>query len=129
MAVLTKGHRPGDFLITEAPGTISRDNSAVLLDGGAALPAGAVLLAGPGGYAPVATGAPAPGAFAVLYAPVANVGTAPAPISCVVINCMAELDGSLLDWGTAEPAAVLAALALCLAQGLKVRNFTPPSPG
>jgi hypothetical protein len=126
MSAKTEGHHTGEFILSEAPGTLSRDNVTVLVPGATTLPAGTVLAEGIFGiWAPI-TDALAPGTIVgVLYGPLTNEAAEPAAMTGVVVDAVAEVRGADLDWN--DQAALVQALAMLLlrGQGVKVRDYTP----
>lgn len=118
MAVKTEGRHGPEFLLSEAPGTLSRDTVIVTVAAGKTYQPGTVLEISTGKHVIMATST---SAAAVLYSELTNDGEAPADFDGVVINCFAEVSLADLVWPTGvatAPAAVTALLAL----GIKVRS-------
>lgn len=121
---LTEGKYTGEFLLAEAPGTISRDTVTVRVAASATYPPGTVLgqLTSGGQYVPYDS-AESDGreeAVAILYGEVANASLSPANVSAVVINFGAEVRKADLVWETGvDKTAAYAALA---AFGIKARD-------
>ncbi len=125
MTALVEGHHTGEFILSEANGSLSRETVTVVVPAGTTLPAGAVLAAGVGGYAPIdETLAPAT-AVGILYGPLTNGGEEPAAMTGVVIDAIAEARGADLDWNSQAQAVQELAITLLRAQGVKVRDYTP----
>jgi hypothetical protein len=104
MATKTEGRYPGDFLKSEANGTLSRDNATVTVAAATKLTPGTVLgkITASGKYVPYDDSA-SDGrevAEAVLYGECDNEsGGAPADFDAVVVNTNAEVRASALVWG------------------------------
>lgn len=125
MTALVEGHHTGEFILSEANGSLSRETVTVVVPAGTTLPAGAVLAAGVGGYAPIdETLAPAT-AVGILYGPLTNAGEEAAAMTGVVIDAIAEVRGVDLDWNGQAEAVQLVAITLLRGQGIKVRDYTP----
>lgn len=125
MTALVEGHHTGEFILSEANGSLSRETVTVVLPAGSSLPAGAVLASGPTGYAPIdETLAPAT-AVGILYGPLTNAGEEAAAMTGVVIDAIAEVRGVDLDWNGQAEAVQLVAITLLRGQGIKVRDYTP----
>ncbi len=125
MVALVEGHHTGEFILSEANGSLSRETVTVVLPAGSSLPAGAVLASGPTGYAPIdETLAPAT-AVGILYGPLTNAGEEAAAMTGVVIDAIAEVRGVDLDWNGQAEAVQLVAITLLRGQGIKVRDYTP----
>ncbi len=119
----TEGKAPSEFLVSEAPGTISRDTVTVTVPANTTIATGAVL------GAISATGKHVPyddsnmdgseDAAAVLYAALVNDTNAPVDMDGVVINFSAEvrIDDLVFDDGVDEDKA----LADLAARGIKGR--------
>lgn len=124
--MLTESLHAGEFLLFDIPEL--RETVSVIVPAGTTLPAGAVLVQGVTGWAPMTTETAVPGAqLGILYAPLTNSGAVEATMTGVVIDCISAVRGADLDWNGQAQAVVLAAMALLYAQGVKVRNFTPPA--
>jgi Bacteriophage lambda head decoration protein D len=124
MAALTESTRTGQFLVSDAPGTLSRETVTVDVPAGTALEVGTVLgcLSGTGHYAPYdnrnSDGTET--AVGVLYARQVNDGIAPASVKAVIIDCLAEVNADLLVWSDGvDEAGGLADLA---AKFIKARD-------
>lgn len=125
MTALVEGHHTGEFILSEANGSLSRETVTVVVPAGSSLPAGAVLASGPTGYAPIdETLAPAT-AVGILYGPLTNAGEEAAAMTGVVIDAIAEVRGVDLDWNGQAEAVQLVAITLLRGQGIKVRDYTP----
>jgi len=127
MVALVEGHHTGEFILSEANGSLSRETVTVVVPAGSSLPAGAVLASGPTGYAPIdetLTLAPAT-AVGILYGPLTNAGEEAAAMTGVVIDAIAEVRGVDLDWNGQAEAVQLVAITLLRGQGIKVRDYTP----
>jgi hypothetical protein len=125
MVALVEGPHTGEFILSEANGSLSRETVTVVVPAGSSLPAGAVLASGPTGYAPIdETLAPAT-AVGILYGPLTNAGEEAAAMTGVVIDAIAEVRGVDLDWNGQAEAVQLVAITLLRGQGIKVRDYTP----
>lgn len=103
MSVLTEGRRPGDFILSELPGTLSRDTVLVDVPPGDILKPGRVLgiVSATNHYAPYddANSDGSEVAAGVLYAELDNsAGLAPTAMTGVVINFGAEVRKDGLVW-------------------------------
>jgi hypothetical protein len=121
---LTEGKNTGEFILAEAPGTISRDNVTVDVPAATTLAPGTVLgqLSGTGHYAPYDDSASdgSETAAGVLYAELVNATNAPVAMAGVVIDFCAEVRSADLVWGDgADDDAGLTHLA---AVGIKARD-------
>jgi hypothetical protein len=121
---LNEGKYSGEFILSEAPGTISRDNVTVTVAASTTMEPGQVLgkLAATGKY--VAFDETATDgretAAGILYAELDNsaVGS-PADFSGVIVNWSAEVREADLVWGTADDSVGIPQLE---ALGIKVRG-------
>lgn len=125
MSTLTEGRRSGDFILSEQPGTLSRDTVTVDVPAGQSLSPGTVLgvVTATGHYAPYDDSASdgIEEASAVLYAELDNsTGLAEAAMSGVVLNFGAEVRSDGLVWGTGvdEDAGIVDLLGVAI----KVRD-------
>lgn len=126
MSTKTEGKHTGEFLISESPGHISRDQATVTVAAATTLEPGTVLgkLTATGKYVPYdnvgSDGSEA--AAGVLYGALTNDDVAPADLQGVVINFGAEVRAADLVWASglvdADKTAGLADLA---AFGVKAR--------
>lgn len=123
--MLSEGKRTAEFLVSEAPGTISRDNVTVTVPAATVLAPGSVLgkIAATGKYAlyDEANSDGTETAAGVLYAELDNSeGVAPVDMDAVVINWSAEvrLDDLEFEDGVDEDGAVADLAAL----GVKARS-------
>lgn len=95
MTILTEKVRAGEFLMAEAEGTLSRDN--ITVSSGRSLAAGTVLgkVTASGEYVAYSNAASDGSEIAagILYA---DVDATAADAKGVIINCLAEVDESLL---------------------------------
>lgn len=124
MSSLLEGSHPGEFLFSEAPGTLSRDNVVVTVPAATTYPAGLVLgkIDATGKYVAYNNGASdgSEVAAGVLYAELKG-GAAPADLKGVIVNLNAEVRLAALNWnGQAQP-AIDAGVADLLAKGIKCR--------
>lgn len=124
--VLTEGMHTGEFLLSEAPGTRSRDNVTVTVPGSTTLAAGYVLarLTATGKYVPYdnAGSDGSESAYGVLWAELVNDDGSPVDMDGVVINTDAEIVSDALTWHADNDAADQAAgLADLLSRGIKAR--------
>ena len=128
MSAKTEGMHTGEFLLSEGPGTLSRENVLVTVDADTILPAGAVLAASGDYYVPVTSGlVGSSAALGILYGEADNQGgSAAANIAGVIINTVAEVRGADLDWNAMGGVDIQAAMDLLYAQGVKVRDYTAP---
>jgi hypothetical protein len=123
---LTEGMHAGEFILSEGPGALSRENVTVVVPAATTLPAGAVLAqAVDGTYAPITDAITTGDALAVLYAPLTNSGAAPANMTGVVVDAIAEVRGADLNWNDQAQAVILTAMDLLRVQAVKVRDYTP----
>jgi len=130
MSAKVEGKHTGEFLLSEGPGTLSRDSVTVTVPADTTLAAGAVLAVSSGKYVPMTealVGASA--ALGILYGALTNEADAPADQTGVIVNTIAEVRGADLDWNAQLQAVVLDAMDLLTAQGIKVRDYTPPEDG
>jgi hypothetical protein len=124
MAPLSEGKHTGEFILAEAPGTISRDTVTVTVDASTTLEPGTVLgrLAASGKYVPYDDSASdgSEDAAGVLYGALTNSDVSAADLSGVILDFAAEVRGADLVWGEGvdetKGTADLAAL------GVKVRG-------
>ena len=126
MALKTEGRHTGEFILSEAEGTRSRENVTVTVGAGVTLPAGATLgkITATGKYVPY-NNAAADGSQAVagvLYAELYNPAGAPADLAGVIVNTDAEVRKADLEWNGQDAAAQTAGLADLLALGIKARD-------
>ena len=126
MSSLLEGSRPGEFLLSEAPGTLSRDNATVTVPAGTTYPAGLVLgkITATGKHVAYDNGASAgegDAAVGVLYAALQNAGAAPADLKGVIINLNAEVRLADLNWNGQQEAAITAGIADLLTRNIKCR--------
>lgn len=125
MASKTEGRYTGEFILSEAPGSRSRDNVVVTVGAGVTLKAGQALgkITASGKYVPY-NNAAADGSQAVagiLYAELSNAGGAPADVAGVIVNTDAEVRSADIEWNGQDAAAQTAGLADLLALGIKAR--------
>jgi hypothetical protein len=116
MSVLTEGPHTGQFILSEAPGILSRDTVTVEVPATTTLEAGTVLgfLSGSGHAAPYDDAASdgRETAVGVLYAALTNDAAIPAEMDGVVIDCLAEVRAADLVFGDGvDEDAAIAALA------------------
>lgn len=122
--MLTEGQHTGEFILSEAPGTRSRDNVTVTVAANTTLAAGAVLgqLSASGKYVEYDDGFSdgREDAAGLLYANVVNDTDAEADFDGVVINTDAEVRADDLQWKAAvnEDKGTADLLAL----GIKARD-------
>lgn len=126
--VLTEGVHTGEFILSESPGTISRDSVTVTVPTGATLDPGTVLgqLSASGKYVPYdnAGSDGSEEAAGILYATLDNsAGVAPVDFDGVVVNFGAEVRKASLSWAAglvdADKTAAYADLA---GRGVKARD-------
>ena len=114
MALKTQGFLTGEFLVSEAEGTRSRDQLTVTISGGVALPSGTVLgkITATGKYLKPTTGA-ADGSQTAAAVLLTDLGatTANGDYQTVAITRDAEVISSLLNGGTGPLAGAAASLA------------------
>ena len=124
MSSLLEGSHPGEFLFSEAPGTLSRDNVTVTVPAATTYLAGLVLgkITATGKYVAYNNGASdgSEVAAGVLYTELKN-GGAPADMKGVIVNLNAEVRLAALDWNGQDAAAQTAGVADLLNKGLKCR--------
>lgn len=126
MSTKTEGQHTGEFVVSEQPGTLSRDQVIVTVPATTTLRAGEVLaqLSATGKYVPYdnAGSDGSEQAAGVLYGPLENSTGAPADAAGVVINWGAEVREADLRWTSGltdnDKAAGLADLR---ALGIKAR--------
>jgi hypothetical protein len=125
MSSLLEGTHPGEFLFSEAPGTLSRDNVTITVPAATTYPAGLVLgkITATGKYVAYNNGASdgTEVAAGVLYAELKNAGAAPADAKGVIVNLNAEVRLAALDWNAQAEAAITAGIADLLAKNIKAR--------
>lgn len=127
MSTKTEGRHAAEFLISESPGYISRDEVTVTVADATTLKAGMVLgrLAATGKYVPYdnAGSDGSESAYGVLHEAITNPGEAPADFTATVINWGAEVRASSLEWASGLVDADKTAAAVDLAtRGVKVRS-------
>jgi len=126
MSTKTEGRHTAEFLISEAPGTASRDQATVTVAATTTLKAGTVLgrLSATGKYVPYdnAGSDGSETAYGVLLEEVVNAAGAPADVEATVINWGAEVRSTSLEWAAGLVDADKTAAAVdFLARGIKVR--------
>jgi hypothetical protein len=125
MATLTEGKHNAEFLVSECPGTLSRDKATITVAATTTLPAGMVLgkITASGKFVPYNNGAGdgSEVAAAVLYGAVENEGGAPADRVGTIINFGAEVRLADLDWNGQLQAAIDAGLVDLAARFIKAR--------
>jgi hypothetical protein len=121
---LTEGKNTGEFILAEAPGTISRDTVTVTVPAATTLAPGTVLgqISSSGKYVPY-DNAESDGretAAGILYGELVNAGGAPADKEGVIVDFCAEVRSADLEWedGVDEDAG----LAHLAALGIKARS-------
>jgi len=124
---LTEGKYTAEFLVSEAPGTLSRDTVTVTVAAATVLSPGHVLalIAATGKYVEYDNAGTdgSQGAYGILYSELDNsAGGSPADFVGVVINLNAEVREADLSWfsGAAE-GDITAGLADLYARGIKAR--------
>jgi hypothetical protein len=122
---LTEGKYTAEFLISEAPGALSRDNATITVAASTKLSPGHVLALVGSGYVEYDNAGTdgSQTAAGILYAEVDNTdGGSPADFDGVVINLNAEVKLAVLGWFSGASAGdKTAALADLLALGIKAR--------
>lgn len=124
LGVLSEGQHAGEFILSEANGTLSRDTVTVTVPANTTLKAGAVLgqISATGKYVPFddANSDGSGTAAGILYDNVTNDGDAPADQDAVILNKDAEVrrDDLQFDDGVDDDAAVADLLDL----GIKARD-------
>jgi multisubunit Na+/H+ antiporter MnhE subunit len=123
VGALTEGQYAAEFILSECPGTISRDTVTVTVAATTTLAPGTVLgqLSASGKYVPYDDAASdgRETAAGILYAEAANATGAPVDVEAVIVNFAAEVRGDDLTWGGGvDEDAGTADLA---ALGIKVR--------
>ena len=121
---LSESARPADFLVAEAPGTISRDTVTVTVPANTTFAAGRVLgqLTATGKYVAYDDGNSdgSEDAAAVLYGPLVNDTGAPVDQKGVIVNFAAEIRKADLVWEVGvDKTKAYADLA---ARGVKARD-------
>ncbi|MGE3175915.1 MAG: head decoration protein [Vicinamibacterales bacterium] len=127
MSTKTEGRHAAEFLVSESPGSISRDEATVTVAATTTLKAGMVLgrLTATGKYVPYdnAGSDGSEAAYGVLLDEVANATGAPVDVEATVINWGAEVRYSSLEWASGLVDADKDAAAVdLLARGIKVRT-------
>jgi len=126
MAVKTESMHAGEFLLSEAEGNLSRENVLVTVPATTTILAGAVLAYSGGKYVPATKAlVDADADISILYRELQNDDDDPADQEGVVIDCVAEVDGNLLDWNAMAAADQDTAITALRAKAVKVRNYTP----
>lgn len=101
---LNEGRYTGEFLLSEAPGTLSRDAAVVTVPASTTLAPGTVLgkIAVSGKYAPYddANSDGTEVAAAILVGEAANAALAPADLDAAIVNLNAEVRADDLVWGS-----------------------------
>lgn len=125
MSTKTEGKHTGDFLISEAPGTLSRDQVTVTVPAQTTYQPGTVLakLSATGKHV-IYDNAGSDGsetAAAILYEEAANATDAPIDVTRTVINLHAEVRKSGLVWDDYDGDGAAGIVDL-LAKGIKVRE-------
>lgn len=124
-AALTEGKHTGEFLVSEANGTLSRDKATVTVAATTTLPAGLVLgrITATGKYVPYDNGAVdgSEVASAVLYGELRNEGVAPADFIGTIINFGAEVRLADLEWNGQLQAAIDAGVVDLALRFIKAR--------
>jgi len=120
---LSENQYASEFLQTEAPGKISRENVTVTVAASTTLVPGQVLgkISASGKYVPYDdTASDGREAVAgILYSEAVNAALSPADVDGVVINGIAEVRGADLEWGAADVPTGTADLAALF---IKVRS-------
>lgn len=123
MTTLTQGIQPGEFLMSEANGTRSREAVTVTVASSAKLPSGTVLgkITASGKYVVYANGASdgSEAAAAVLLTELQDGVNGDYPATVIVRD--AEVIGDRLDWKASDGTAVTAGKADLKALGIIVR--------
>jgi hypothetical protein len=124
MSSLTEGRHTGEFILSELPGTLSRDTVTVEVPALTTLEAGTVLgaISGSGHYAPYDDTASDGREMAagVLYGSLGNDDDAMAEQAGVIINFGAEVRSADLEWGVGVDET--AGLADLLTVAIKARD-------
>lgn len=125
--VLTEGKYAGEFILSELPGRISRDNVTVTVAANTTLAPGTVLgqLSASGKYVPYdnAGSDGSEEAAGILYSELENATGAPVDMAGVVINWSAEVRKADLAWASGLTADdKTAAYADLKALGVKARD-------
>jgi len=124
MSALTEGQHTGEFILSEAPGTLSRDTVTVDVPANTTLEAGTVLgqLSGTGHYAPFdeTNSDGSETAAGILVGELVNDTDAVDAQEAVLLNLMAEVRADDLVWGDGVDED--AGLADLLALGIKARD-------
>ncbi|HEY3265544.1 MAG TPA: head decoration protein [Armatimonadota bacterium] len=107
----TEGRFPGEFIVSEGNGTISRETVTIVSGAGVITP-GMVLgkITTGGKYTPFAPGASDGSQTAAVIA-YGKVDATSADASCVVIMRYAEVNASELNWGSATAGQITTGLA------------------
>jgi hypothetical protein len=120
MTALTETFHDGEFLLSEAPGALSRDE--ITVKSGENLVAGAVLgkITATGKYVAYDnTGSAGEQAAAGIL--LNAVDASDADTKGVIVNTLAEVKGDALDWGDNDSTGITAGEADLLALKIKVR--------
>jgi hypothetical protein len=129
MSSLTESTHTGEFILSEANGTLSRENVTVTVPADTTLVAGAVLFLSGGYYIPITSGITTGDELGILYAPLTNEAAAPANMAGVILNKVCEVRGSDLDWNSMAHAVVDTAIGLLEVAAALVRDYTVPEDG
>ena len=120
---LSENQYASEFLQTEAPGKISRENVTVTVAASTTLVPGQVLgkISASGKYVPYDDTASdgRETAAGILYSEAVNAALSPADVDGVIINGIAEVRGADLEWGAADVPTGTADLAALF---IKVRS-------
>lgn len=124
MSVLDEGKYPGEFLLAEMPGTISRDDVTVTVPADTTLNPGTVLgqVSATGKYVPFDDAASdgREDAAGVLFGKLVNDTVAPVDETAAIVNWSAEVRSADLEWEVGvDESKGLADLA---ALGVKARS-------
>lgn len=128
MTVKTEGQYTGEFILTELPGRLSRDNVTVTVAAATKLSAGHVLgkLSATGKFVPYDNAGTdgSESAAAILYSECDNsAGQAPADFDAVIVDWTAEVRKGDLQWESSlVDADKTAAYADLKALGIKARD-------
>ena len=122
---LTEGKHIGEFLLSEAPGALSRENVTVVVPAATTYPVGLVLgkITASGKYT-VYNNALADGtevAAGVLYGELKNATGAPVDLKGAIIERLAEVRLADLGWNAQLQAAIDAGVVDLLAKNIKCR--------
>lgn len=121
MDPITEGRHAGEFLISEAPGTRSRENVTIV--SGQNLGAGAVLgkITSGGKYTALNQGAgdgSQTAAGVLIHATDASDGD----VAAAIIARDAEVNGNCLDWGAESPTEITTGITELETLGIRVRT-------